>query len=141
MGNRDINKMRIVDELGVCGSEAQSLPHHEGAYWLRHIGLSVNSKPSVVSNGSAAERVKWMLKMTMGSVNAFELRRNELIRERISILNGIAVIPSRQPVNANDDDSIAMKVTDDEVAQSYIHSCCPLSGVMSQCKLVICHEI
>lgn len=141
MGNRDINKMRIVDELGVSGGKVESLPPHKGAYWLMRSGLSLNPERLVVPNESAAERVKWMLMMTMGSVNAFELRRSELIRERTSILNGIAVVPSRHSVCANYDDSIAIKVTDDEVAQSYIHSCCPLSGIMSQCKLGTCRDV
>ena len=133
--------MRIVDELGVCGGKVESLPRHGGAYWLMRSGLSLNPERCIVPSESAAERVKWMLMMTMGSVNAFELRRNELIRERTSLLNEIAVVPSRQSICANDDDNIAIQVTDDEVAQSYIHSCCPLSGVMSQCKMVICQYV
>ena len=39
------------------------------------------------------------------------------------------------------DESIAETISDDEVAQSYIHSCCPVSGIMSQCKFVFCHNI
>jgi hypothetical protein len=141
MGNRDINKMRIVDELGVCGNKDKALPHHEGAYWLMRDGLHVDPERRVVPSESAAERVKWMLKMTMGSVGAFELRRNELTRERVSIRKAVAVIPSRQPEHSNGDDSFAVTVSDDEVAQSYIHSCCPLCGIMSRCKFVFCHNI
>ena len=141
MGNRDINKMRIVDELGVCGSKDEALPRHEGAYWLMRGDPPVDPDRSAVPSESAAERVKWMLKMTMGSVDAFELRRNELMRERFSIRKAIAVIPSRQPEHTHGDESIAETISDDEVAQSYIHSCCPVSGIMSQCKFVFCHNI
>lgn len=140
MGNRDINKMRIVDEL-VCGIKDEALPHHGGAYWLMRGGPPADPDRSAVPSESAAERVKWMLKMTMGSVDAFELRRNELMRERFSIRKAIAVIPSRQPEHTHGDESIAETISDDEVAQSYIHSCCPVSGIMSQCKFVFCHNI
>ena len=37
MGNRDINKLRIVDELDF--GETKRLPKHKGVYWLRGTGL------------------------------------------------------------------------------------------------------
>ncbi|KAL7538307.1 hypothetical protein ACHAXR_008452 [Thalassiosira sp. AJA248-18] len=65
----------------------------------------------------------------MGSVNAFELRRNELSRERMAIMNGTSVPSSATSSlleNANGgNNNNAFMVTDDEVAQSYIRSCNP----------------
>ncbi|KAL7554345.1 hypothetical protein ACHAWF_018112 [Thalassiosira exigua] len=131
MGNRDINKMRIVDELGIGSyGEDQSLPQHGGVYWLNGrvcSGLPADPDDNVPSE-DAAVRLKWMLRKTMGSVDAFELRRNELKRERIAILdvdNGSSC--SLDSVKADDVD-----VTDDEVVQSYIHSCNPVHGIMSE---------
>lgn len=113
MGNRDINKMRIVDELGVPShslpGEKASLPYHGGVYWLRGTGFvgdplvqrqidmditqhfKERNTPRkfrlAVPSGSATERLKWVLGKTMGSVDAFEFRRSELKKERLAILN------------------------------------------------------
>ncbi|KAL9179767.1 hypothetical protein ACHAXT_007737 [Thalassiosira profunda] len=128
MGNRDINKMRIVDELGV-GHDADEirLPRHDGVYWLNR-RLREGLPPDIdnrVPSENAAERLKWILRRTMGSVDAFELRRKELARERIAIANGM-------PVSPTDGDAEGVSVTDEEVAWSYIRSCNPASGIMSQ---------
>ena len=91
MGNRDINKMRVVNELGILKTDDTStaadnvdctLPHHDGVYWLRGTD---NTEGNVPTN--AADRLKWMLRRTMGSVDAFELRREELQRERFAVMN------------------------------------------------------
>ena len=146
MGNRDINKMRIVDELGTCDNDGDSssdndgtLPTHEGVYWLRDTvcsDLPADPESSVPSN-SAAERLKWMLRKTMGSADAFELRRSELKNERIAIMNKTSASPTSRSDHTSIDCEIAMMVTDDEVARSYILSCHPVSGIMSQCKHAI----
>lgn len=121
LGNRDINKMRIIQELGLDSVDegiedgininslaTNSLPFHGGVYWLRGSGLvgdteliekaqeyTVSSSSSgnnnddippeyveaMVPSLSAADRLKWMLKKTMGSPDAFELRRSELKQE------------------------------------------------------------
>eukprot|EP00581_Thalassiosira_minuscula_P008468 CAMPEP_0183708872 /NCGR_PEP_ID=MMETSP0737-20130205/5043_1 /TAXON_ID=385413 /ORGANISM="Thalassiosira miniscula, Strain CCMP1093" /LENGTH=582 /DNA_ID=CAMNT_0025936825 /DNA_START=191 /DNA_END=1939 /DNA_ORIENTATION=+ len=132
MGNRDINKMRIVDELGIGSihDQNESLPNHGGVYWLRNAVCSgMTADPdSIVPRDSAAERLKWMLRKTMGSIDAFELRRKELERERVAIVNGTAVSTFNDGDQANGNAT----VTDDEVAQSYIRSCNPVSGIMSQ---------
>ena len=145
MGNRDINKMRIIDELGIPSSDIHKqndlMPQpHDGVYWLGRTcsGLPADSEGNVVPSTSAAERLKWMLQRTMGSVDAFELRRNELKRERIAIMNGTAAVSNPASFDANqakEDDDNNISVTDDEVAQSYIRSCNPVSGIMGQCKL------
>jgi len=136
MGNRDINKMRIVDELGWfdgnTGETTTTLPKHEGVYWHLRGLLPTDPKPSIPSN-SAADRLKWMLNNTMGSIHAFEFRRDELRRERIAIMHETCVSTSfevEDPIRSND----SVAVSDDEVAQSYISSCCPISGIMSQCE-------
>lgn len=141
MGNRDINKMRTDDELrgvdGNNGGETRTLPKHDGAYWHTSELLSTDSKPAVLSN-SATECLKWMLSKTMGSVDAFEHRRNELEQEHIAIINVSCVSPSHEPKLINGTTTNSVTVTDDEVAHSYISSCCPVLGIMSQCKFVSC---
>lgn len=147
MGNRDINKMRIVNELGIGNIHEQNttLPKHDGVYWLKGTlcsGLPADPEGNIVPSSSASERLKWMLYKTMGcaQVDAFELRRDELIRERIAIINGTGAMPSPSKATAvsegvNGDCKERVTVTDDEVAQSYIRSCNPVSGIMSQCEL------
>lgn len=72
----------------------------------------------------------------MGSVDAFELRRSELRAERVAIMNNEAVSPShlqeREGGGSAADASVC--VSDSEVAQSYIRSCCPESGIMGRCE-------
>lgn len=114
MGNRDINKLRIAEELGVwrnvsrngsnsCrrvdASALEPLPFHGGVYWLRGTNLPGDPLRMVESETSdivpaesdifsqnRAGRLKWMLEKTMGSIDAFELRRTELQRERAAII-------------------------------------------------------
>lgn len=105
MGNRDLNKMRILSELG-CTDE--KMPTHEGVYWLKGTGrLGDPLLNTCVAQSSSSQRLKWMLAQTMGSPNAFELRRNELQRER------------------------GQHVTDEDVVASYRRSCHP-TGEMGQ---------
>ncbi len=132
MGNRDINKMRIVDEIG--GIDASSLPKHEGVYWLLRGLLPTDQKPSIPTN--AAERLQWMLSNTMGSIHAFEFRRDELKRERIAIMSETSVTPSLEVERMIRGTTSSAIVSDDDVAQSYIHSCCPISGIMGECELI-----
>eukprot|EP00804_Cyclotella_cryptica_P022870 CCRYP_005065-RA/>CCRYP_005065-RA protein AED:0.02 eAED:0.02 QI:201/1/1/1/0.33/0.25/4/2706/573 len=170
MGNRDINKLRIADELGVwrngsgdsrnCGSHVngsalEPLPFHGGVYWLRGTNLPgdplrvvENEKGGIASSESSifsqnrAKRLKWMLENTMGSIDAFELRRLELERERTAITNASSAFPSRHSRRSDKGDPLhddcetnstsTMHVTDDEVAESYIRSCDPNHGLMSQ---------
>jgi len=174
MGNRDINKMRIVDELGVPShnlpGEKAPLPYHGGVYWLRGTGFvgdplvqrqimditphfkerSTQSKfRLVVPSESATERLKWMLGKTMGSVDAFEFRRSELKKERLTILNSTS---SSNKLRGSKNyhyshhsyevmEGIDLQITDEEVFQSYIRSCDPSTGLMgeylSHAKLII----
>ena len=192
MGNRDINKMRIVDELGVwnenCNSDINlnmcnstdgniSLPYHGGVYWLRGTGLigdplkqddvvvtnststrnnentydnqrrlwhtTATCETNAVPSETAAERLKWMLRKTMGSVDAFELRRSELERERLAIMNASSAFSSCSSMEMGQkegpgtlqidvENKMRLCVSDEEVARSYILSCDPVSGIMSQ---------
>ncbi|KAL7514731.1 hypothetical protein ACHAXN_012051 [Cyclotella atomus] len=137
MGNRDINKLRIVEELGVWSNcQKKPLPLHDGVYWLR--GTNAIGDPGQTNakvSGVRTERLKWMLEKTMGSVDAFELRRRELGRECAAIAKSVCASPARSS------DVTVAPVTDDEVTESYMLSCDPNDGVMNQylirAKLII----
>jgi hypothetical protein len=98
MGNRDINKMRIRHEL--------ASPQHGGVWWKPH------ERPD--PSWTSTQRLQWILGHTMGSPNAFELRRHELERER---RNG-------------QDDGPPCVVSDHDVLQSYLDSCHAQTGEM-----------
>ena len=132
MGNRDINKLRIVDELGVWtdGNSKEVLPPHRGVYWLRGTNLIGDPDHKVSSvPPNRVERLKWMLQKTMGSVDAFELRRRELENERTAIIKNMATIERNNNLTK---DMLKIPVTDEEVAESYMLSCDPNVGVMSE---------
>jgi hypothetical protein len=117
MGNRDLNKMRIAQEMGMAGEE---LPPHNGSYWLRNYILRMGGDPNnpvlKPSSTSAVERLQWILGRTMGSPNAFQLRKQELQRER---QQQAPHHPSSTPT-----------VTDEDVVESYRKSCHPRTGEM-----------
>lgn len=98
LGNRDLNKLRVTQELGLEGDEC---PPHKGVYWLRGSGLEGDPALGPVTT-DPTQRLKWMLKNTMGSPQAFEHRRWELRQER------------------------SLKVaTDEDVVESYRDACRP----------------
>ena len=72
LGNRDINKMRIIQEIGH--------KKHKGCYWLRGSGKIGDPLIDNVPLDSVST-LKWMLQGTMGCPETFELRREELKRE------------------------------------------------------------
>ena len=127
MGNRDINKMRISQEMGLLnpedGSDPKELPHHEGVYWLRNANQAAGGDPTDPTlyppADNAAERLRWMLARTMGSPNAFELRRRELLEEK----KDRAVTTKSAPKSMEN-----ITVTDEEVVRSYRESCHPSTG-------------
>jgi hypothetical protein len=109
MGNRDINKMRIVDELGHAGTSDHDMPIHDGCYWLYGTGRMGDPQLGKLPLVTAAERLKWMLNYTMGSPRAFEYRRWELQTEC----------------------SNTTMVSDQDVVESYRQSCDPITGEIS----------
>ena len=123
MGNRDLNKIRICQEMGVHdnNSDNQPLPHHPGVYWIRnhHVrkGGDPNDPKLIPSHDNAADRLKWILAKTMGSPKAFDLRKLELERERLLL-------------QQQQQQSLEVVVTDEDVVQSYRQSCHPTTGEM-----------
>jgi hypothetical protein len=63
MGNRDINKMRLWQELLAV--------RHDGVWWNR----------TVIPPHDTHHRLPWILANTMGSPKAYDLRRSELQRK------------------------------------------------------------
>lgn len=71
----------------------------------------------------------------MGCPDAFELRRGELKREKISCARALINTANKSEINCSEIDSdneFEFIVTDDEVVQSYRLSCHPTKGVMGQ---------
>lgn len=127
LGNRDINKMRITQELGSNidykkkNNLVDDIPVHKGIWWLKgreRVGDPISTEENHQVPTNAGDRLKWMLGKTMGSPNAFEYRRQELMKERASIAHR----------NKRGSDDI---VTDDDVVRSYIQSCRP-EGLVGQ---------
>jgi hypothetical protein len=154
MGNRDINKMRILEELGINiqqNGQDDVLPNHGGVYWFKGTGLQGDPdliqqycntydeslKYALVPN-DAAERLKWILRMTMGSPDAFEFRRGELQRERLFERNYER--SSLYNVTEETDHEI-YEISDEDVVQSYKSSCHPVRGILgdylSRAKLCV----
>lgn len=103
MGNRDVNKMRVIQELGCPGSGAS--PSHYGVYWLQGTQRVGDPALGIMSN-NPVERLKWMLSSTMGSPRAFDNRQWELQQERESL-------------------GQVDRVMDEDVVESYRKSCYP----------------
>jgi hypothetical protein len=113
LGNRDINKLRILQEIGVSNTK---LPKHPGLLWFKGTGR-LGDPDSNPPPDDAIERLQWMLGQTMGSPNAFDHRKNELIWE-------------------NKDSG--KEITDEDVVESYQRSCHPkgeLGQYLSQSQL------
>jgi len=75
LGNRDINKMRFREELGLS-----SVRSHPGTYWRP--GSPASSDSFSAASTDKVNIAKWMLQNTMGCPHTFELRRLELAKER-----------------------------------------------------------
>jgi hypothetical protein len=82
MGNRDINKMRLSQELQPDTNG--KLPLSYGVYWLRGSGLEGDPNLGAIYE-SSVERLQWILRNTMGSPRAFEHRRWELEQELLQL--------------------------------------------------------
>jgi hypothetical protein len=124
LGNRDINKLRMLQELGIQGTEP--LPHHPGLNWLRGTGRVGDPESQPPPSESAVERLKWILSQSMGSPDAFELRKSELEWEQKELLVGSS--------------SASKEVTDEDVVLSYQTSCHPkgeLGQYLSNANLAV----
>jgi hypothetical protein len=113
LGNRDINKLRILQELGLPGSTSK-MPYHPGLTWFRGSG-KVGDPEGNLPPTDPGERLRWMLSQTMGSPDAMEHRRQELVWEA----NGCT---SDNATNGNGEIRI---ISDLDVVRSYQRSCHP----------------
>ena len=209
LGNRDINKMRILQELGIQMNkrgddddedenddddweQKPSMPFHSGVYWFRGSGLQgdpdlieqhyhkikmkkgndthadndsgiderydtnaddgagagADDDTSFLVPDSPAERLRWILKKTMGSPDAFEFRRNEL-RQEMMFLQSLEIedednnsdVDVDADVNNSSEEkerrtkkrrtTSPMIITDDDVVESYRRMCHP-RGIMGK---------
>ena len=121
-GNRDLNKMRMVQELGPANDGSGAAPHHPGVAWLQGTGRTGDPLLGPLDR-DPVQRLQWMLAQTMGSPKAFQHRRWELQQER-------------RAMRQHD------LVQDEDVVESYRQSCCCLdTGEMAEylqsCQLVL----
>ena len=109
LGNRDLNKMRLAQELHPEHIARVPLKDHPGVYWTKGksekgIADSLAVTPGITTNAmgevenTVANRVRWILAHTMGAATTFELRRREM--------EECGLVPS----------------SDDAVAQSFVDS-------------------
>lgn len=125
LGNRDIGKLRILQELGLppsppmtlpsSSSSSISVPYHPGLIWFKGSGR-VGDPDGPLPPNEPGQRLKWMLGQTMGSPNAMEHRRHELLWEA----NGC-----RNVTDEDDDEYISINISDLDVVRSYQESCHP----------------
>lgn len=125
-GNRDINKLRILQEMGLPSSSTSSthtMPQHPGLMWMKGTGRIGDPNGPLPSQDDPVERLQWILGQTMGAKDAFALRKQELEWERN---NNIHHPTKQQQQQWNEEE-----VTDMDVVQSYRQSCHP-DGEMGQ---------
>lgn len=113
LGNRDINKMRLLQEMKQ--DEQGRLPDSYGVYWLKGTKTTGDPEEQQLLTQSPSERLKWILGNTMGSPRAFAYRKWELEQEEILLreLEGRSV------------EAFPSSVTDDDVVKSYQESTHP----------------
>jgi hypothetical protein len=112
IGNRDANKLRLCSELHKDTlDDPKVLTDASFPYWVEEgkrvtpqMFLDKNDAANGGSANSAANRLRWMLKDTMGADGAFDRRREEL-----SIIKKCKI----------------EEVTDDAVVESYRDECDP----------------
>ena len=113
LGNRDINKLRMMEELGLPSTLYDvKVPYHPGLTWFRGSGR-VGDPEGTLPPMEPGRRLEWMLKQTMGSPDAMEHRRQELAWEATLKHNTTA------------DNIDKISVSDNEVVRSYQKSCHP----------------
>ena len=125
LGNRDINKMRLVDELRQAHMDAHPWGTYAGTYWRTKEGSG--AKEEEEEEDTRAARLKWILAHTMGSGRTFELRREELARKKKEkpsrgIGNDDDEHVDDADANNHNDADVAVTVSDEEVVSSFIES-------------------
>lgn len=136
IGNRDANKMRITSELAPGELDSSVLESVPGPYWVPEakrvspmgylsdvLGQSrcdaePPSREELVAANTLANRIRWMLKETMGADGEFERRRKEL-----------AVLGVGRAVE--DDPGYVEMPTDQEVCDSFM-GCVREGGFMRE---------
>ena len=112
IGNRDANKMRLTSELSAeCINDKAILTDKSFPYWVAEKSRMTPQMflDKIGSNeNNAANRLRWMLKETMGADGAFDRRREEL-----SIIRGCK----------------KDAVSDDDVVASYIEEVDPKAPI------------
>lgn len=106
MGNRDINKMRLKEELSLDTDGL--VPESTGVYWLRGSNLEGDPLSGVPLSQSPVERLQWILRRTMGCPKSFQNRKWELEQEELL----------KDPFSRK-------TISDYEVFESYQHSTSP----------------
>mmetsp|Transcript_38706 Transcript_38706/g.64204 ORF Transcript_38706/g.64204 Transcript_38706/m.64204 type:complete len:670 (-) Transcript_38706:447-2456(-) len=98
LGNRDLNKIRLTSELDSSQLALSRLAAMPGPYWvpetkrvtpemyLRKVAAAEHSIPEskvsesqLATANTLANRIRWMLKETMGADGEFERRQEELV--------------------------------------------------------------
>jgi hypothetical protein len=113
LGNRDINKMRLLQELHQ--DELGLLPESYGVYWLKGRKITGDPDERQLLTQSPPERLKWILGGTMGSPRAFAYRKWELEQEEIL----------GREMDGRSTDNYTSSVTDEDVVISYQRSTHP----------------
>jgi len=122
LGNRDINKLRMTQELGLpapttsISSSTTLVPYHPGLIWFRgsdRVGDPDGPLPSM----DPGERLRWILGNTMGSPDAMEHRRKELLWETKGCRDD-----NSRCINVNEAEN---RISDNDVVRSYQESCHP----------------
>ncbi|GAX23853.1 hypothetical protein FisN_20Hh058 [Fistulifera solaris] len=113
VGNRDINKMRLLQEMHQ--DEQGLLPESYGVYWLKGRKITGDPDERQLLTQSPSERLKWILRNTMGSPRAFDYRKWELEQEELLL----------KELKGQSTDNFTSTVTDEDVVISYQRSTHP----------------
>ena len=132
LGNRDINKMRLLAELSPAHWLAAD--EHPGVYWRANAladgstatpATFLASQPDGQREDSVANRLRYMLADNMGSPKAFELRRAELaeLAAHADTLDAVPPLATGGELEA---------VSDEMVLESYLSSVLRPDGLMRE---------
>ena len=80
VGNRDVNKIRLMVELADEHCAAAPLSQHPGMYWNTPAKPSACLSEPELNSETMAMRLQWILARSMNAPKAFESRKQELSR-------------------------------------------------------------